>query len=116
MASVAFVESAAQLTGQEALVRRLEDAAAALSPETGLGIASDLAARGELATRMQTAHRMTQSRVDHARSDHDEAAATRRAARRALDAAIEICRVHDREQVAGIERKVVPVKLRDTVS
>lgn len=110
MASAAFAESAAHLKGQESLARRLEDAAAALSPEAGVGLGCELAARSELATRMQTAHRVTQGRLRDAWSDHDDVAAARRAARRALDAAVDIRRAHDRAEVARIETKVVPVR------
>lgn len=114
MATAAFAESAAHLTGQESLARRLEDAATALSPETGIGIAGELAARCELAARMQTAHRTTQGRLHNARSDHDDVAMARRAARRALDTAVDIRRVHDRETVARAHSKAVPVRPKDS--
>ena len=112
-ASAAFADSAAYLMGQETLARRLEDAAAALSPETGVGSGSELAARCELATRMQSARRITQGRLHDARSDHDNVAMARRAARRALDAATDIRRTHDRAEVARLEAKVVPVRPKD---
>lgn len=114
IASAAFAESAAHLSGQEALVRRLEDAAAALSPQIGLGVASELAARCELAGRMHTAHRMTQDRVDDARSEYDDVSNARHKARRALDAAIDIRRTHDRDRAARSEAKVVPVRTRNS--
>ncbi len=113
IATGAYAHSAAYLTGQEALASRLDDAAAALSPETGIGFGSDLAARAELSTRMQAARRTTQARLDDARSNHEDVASSRHAARRALDAAIEICRVRDRADAARALTKIVPAAPKD---
>jgi hypothetical protein len=113
MATACFVDAAAHLAGQEALANRLESAGAALSPDTGLVSAASLAARLELSGRMKTAHRTTQSRIDDARIESDDIAMARRAARRALDAAIDIRRAHGLAKVARAEAKAIPTNPKD---
>ena len=113
MASAALADSTARVRGQEALGRRLESAAAALSPETGFALGGQLAACSELATRMQAAHKATLDRIQIARSDQDDAASARRAARRMLDAAIEARRAHEQAQVLRAQTKAVPLKVKD---
>jgi hypothetical protein len=109
-ATAALVDATGQLAGQEALVRRLEGAAAALSPDKGLVPAADLAARLELAVRMQSARQVTQARIEDARIDRDGVAHARRTARRALDAAVDIRRAHNLAKIARAEAKAQPVK------
>lgn len=113
MATASFVDSAARLAGHESLADRLEAAAAALSPEAGVASGAGLAARLELAGRMQAAHFATQDRIDEARADRDDGALARRAARRALDAVVDIRRSHQKAAIIRIEAKAASAKPKD---
>lgn len=112
-ATAVFAESIARLAGQEALADRLEVAAAALSSEAGVASGAGLAARLELAGRMQGALRETQCRIDEARAVRNDGALARRAARRALDAVIDIRRSHQKAAIIRSEAKTAPVKSQD---
>jgi hypothetical protein len=105
-----YSASATHLAVQESLAARLEGAASALSPETGAASGAGLAAQHELSGRMQTARRTTQARIDDAQIDRDEAALARKAARRALDAVVDIRRVHRQARIVRAEAKAVPSK------
>lgn len=115
-ATASFVESATHVAGQEALLRRLADATAALTPETGLASGAGLAARGELAGRMQAALRTTQLRLEDRQAEHDDSAVARQAAKRALDSAIEIRRLHAKARLIRAEAKSVPTKPQGPIS
>jgi hypothetical protein len=116
LATASFVESATHVAGQEALVRRLADATAALTPETGLASGAGLAARGELAGRMQAALRNTQRRLEDRQAEHGDSAVARQAARRALDSAVDIRRIHAKACLVRAEAKFVPTKPKGPTS
>lgn len=109
MTSAAFANSALQLAAQKALSERLQGAAAALSVETGIATGAALAARNELSGRMQAAHCVTFARVEDAQTAHNDVAYARRAARRALDAAVDIRRAHQQTAIARAAAKIVPI-------
>jgi hypothetical protein len=108
MTSAAFANSALQLAAEKALSERLQGAAAALSVETGIATGAALAARNELSGRMQAAHGETFARIEDAQSAHNDVAYARRAARRALDAAVDIRRAHQQTAIARAVAKTVP--------
>lgn len=113
IATASFAEAAAHLAGQEALAVRLDSAANALSPEIGAASGAALAAQLELAGRMQAARSVAQARIDDARRDCDETALTRKASRRALDAAVDIRRAHQQARVTRAETRQMPVTSTD---
>ncbi len=114
MASAAFAESAARSTDHAALVDRIDSASRLLMPEEGFAVGAALAAQLELAERMRAAGALAQHRAEIAFVDHQDAAIKRKAAIRALDAAIDIRRARDRADQRRHEVKSItpPVKVQ----
>ena len=113
LASAALAGAAARVATHQAVVRRLDDAACELTPETGLGLGAALGARHELAARMQTARRRAQAKANDACADRDNAVLARQSARRALDAAIDVQRADRKAQAARRTENTALVIIKD---
>jgi hypothetical protein len=112
-ASGAFAEASMRAAGQADMAGRLQNAASILSPEVGSATGAGLGAQLELAGRIDTACRVARARVEEATSERDEAAVARKAARRALDAAVDIRREHGRAAVLRREARAVTIAVKD---
>ncbi len=113
MASGAFAESAGRALQQMSLVDRLNSASRALSPQSGIAAGQMIGAQLELAGRMRAARQVARDRADAADAERSEAAVARKAAIRALDAAIDIRRAGDRARLQRREAMVMPCVIKD---
>jgi hypothetical protein len=115
MASSAFAESAGRALQQMSLVDRLNSASRALSPQSGIATGQMIGAQLELAGRMRAARQVARDRADAADAERSEAAVARKAAIRALDAAIDIRRAGDRARLQRREAMVMPCVIKDRI-
>ena len=110
IASGAFAESAARAADHASLVDRIEGAARVVVADEGLAAGAAFAARFELAERMRAAGALARHRAEIAFAERQDAAVERKAAIRALDAAIDIHRAGDRADLRRREAKsVIPL-------
>ena len=110
IASGAYAESAARAADHASLVDRIDGAARILVSEGGLATGADFAARLELADRMRAAGALARQRAEIAFAERQDAAVERKAAIRALEAAIDIRRAGDRADMRRREAKsVIPL-------
>ncbi len=109
LAASTYAEASSRVAAHENMAGRLDDAAATLAPEPGAATGSGLTARMELGDRMRTARRAAQSQVDAATVDRGEAGHARKAARRALDAAIDVRRNERKAVTIRREARIVPI-------
>ncbi len=110
MASGAFAESAGRAADHASLVDRIERATCTLAPDEGFAVGATLAAQLELAERMRAAGALARHRAEIAFAERQHAAIERKAAIRALDAAIDIHRACDHVDMRRREAKsVVPM-------
>ena len=110
IASGACAKSAARAADHASLVDRIDGAARILVSEGGIVAGADFAARFELAERMRAAGTLARHRAEIAFAERQDAAVERKAAIRALDAAIDIHRAGDRANMRRRETKsIVPL-------
>ena len=114
-ASGEFAGAASNFIYLAKLLTRIEEAAATLSPDTGLVPGAALGAQLELAGRMNGALQLARGRVDRAAIERTDAAVMRKAARRALDTAIDMRRDQDRAAQRRIESQAVPLVTKDRI-
>lgn len=108
-----FAHAMAQLGEHEALAVRLDAAALALLPQKGPVSGAGLAAQLELSDRMLAARRMTHGRIIEALAERDDAGVARKAAQRALDAALDIRRTHRHARSVRAAAKAMPTIPKD---
>ena len=110
IASGVFAESAASAADHASLVDRIDAATRVVVADEGLAGGAPLAARFELAERMRAAGALARHRAEIAFAERQDAAVERKAAIRALDAAIDIHRAGDRANMRRRETKsIVPL-------
>jgi hypothetical protein len=109
-ASGIFGESAARAADHAMLVDRIDGASRILAPQEGFAAGGILAAQLELAERMRAAGALARHRAELAFAERQDAAVERKAAMRALDAAIDIRRAGDRADLRRHEAKsIIPL-------
>ena len=110
IASGAYAESAARAADHASLVDRIDAATRVVVADEGLASGAAFAARFELAERMRAAGALARHRAEIAFAERQDAAVERKAAIRALDAAIDIHRAGDRANMRRRETKsIVPL-------
>ena len=114
-ASGEFAGAASNVIHHAKLLTRLEEAAATLSPDTGVVPGAALGAQLELAGRMNGPLQLARGRVDRAAIERTDAAVMRKAGRRALDTAIDMRRDQDRAAQRRIESQAVPLVTKDRI-
>ena len=109
MAAAALADASSRVAEHIDIAARLDQAGATLTPETGGATGAILGGQLELGERMRSARHLAQGRVEAATADRTQAGIARKAARRALDAAVDIRRVERQAVAIRLAARAVPV-------